>query len=159
MGRRGRKREPAATKAARGTNRTNRHGDSEPITTAPLTIPEWLVAPLALESWHWLVPMLEEAGLLAGTDADTVARYCDAVAEFRLARQELEEQGRTVQTGHGPRNHPAWARRKDAAAEMHRLSISLGLSPSDRAALGDAGFGQPAADDFGTWQAKLKVAE
>lgn len=148
----GGKRKPNAVKEQEGTLRSNMH-KPEVATTAKIEMPDWLTDERAWECWHKLVPMLDEIGVLAGTDVWIVARFCQCVADYRQAMEEIAEHGATVVSANGGlRNHPAWARKKDAATEMHKCGVSLGLSPSDRASLGDLGVGKPKKDDFESWQ-------
>lgn len=146
----GNRRKPNATHKLHGTGHSTRHNrNEEPKSSAALQMPAWVVHKYALESWHGLVPLLEECSLLAATDSDTVGRYCNAVKDYRIAEEEMAEEGMTVTgAGGGLRNHPAWARKKDAEGQMHKLSIVLGLSPSDRASLGDLGLGKAAEDEW-----------
>ena len=152
----GRKRKPNAQAKAEGTLRSNKHRE-EVATDEPLQMPDWLVDPAALECWHRLVRQLGDIGYLVGTDADIVARYSQASADYQEAIETMRKEGKTIMTGSNGtlRNHPAWTRQKEAAAEMQRCGQELGLSPSSRASLGDKGVGEKQKDEFGEWEAKV----
>jgi len=146
------KRKPNLIAEAEGTLRSNKH---RPEVASPhaIEMPEWLVGEKAWECWNRLVVLLGEIGYLVATDADILARYCRSHADFREAIEEMDRDGRTIETATGAlKNHPAWARQKEAAAEMHRTGAELGLSPSARALLGDRGVGQAPKDDFAHWE-------
>ena len=149
---RGPKRKPNAIAIADGTLRKDRHGDELAI-AQPCIVPSWLTDPMAIACFTRLQELLGPLGLLKATDVDIVARYCRAHADFRQAIAEMNLQGRTVATGQGGlKNHPAWARQKESAAEMQRTGAELGLSPSARAALGDLDLGSKQIDEFSEWE-------
>ena len=115
---RGPKRKPNAIAIADGTLRKDRHGDEIAI-VQPCSVPSWLTDPMAIACFTRLQELLGPLGLLKATDVDIVARYCRAHADFRQAIDETNLQGRTVATGQGGlKNHPAWARQKEAAADV-----------------------------------------
>ena len=83
-----RPRTPTSLKLVNGTNRADRANgnEPEPQLLADLTPPAHL-APRSAKVWAELAPMLRRIQLL--TEADTVAfeMLCDAVADYRFARE------------------------------------------------------------------------
>lgn len=108
--------------------------------------PEWLTDRAAAE-WSYIVPLLDELGLLAKVDRAVLAAYCESVATFQAAT-EAAASGILVR---GRRKgdivkNPAIQVQRDAAQAIARFSSMLGLSPSDRERLnGSPNAGSPNA--------------
>lgn len=100
--------------------------------------PAWLQT-YAKTVWARLVPRLDELGLIAYIDVFTLAAYCEAVADYRKATEQLNASALLVtgQKGNAVTN-PLWRIKRDAAATMNALAGQLGLSPADRVRLGPA---------------------
>jgi len=86
---------------------------------------------MAREEWQRIVPMLEASKVMSPRHQQTLAAYCDALADMVQADTELREQGRTVTDDKGRQsNHPAWNRKRDARNQMLKLASEFGLTAS-----------------------------
>ena len=117
-------------------------GDVFADTTKPMEPPEWVHAGVRL-CFERVVGWLGEMKILADSDANVVLRYSLAwhrwsVAEQALAQSDDAVQYESVATRYGEKVQPtpALKQSQDAAAEMSRLEKILGLTPTDRIALG-----------------------
>jgi P27 family predicted phage terminase small subunit len=96
----------------------------------------------AKRKWTELVPELLRLRLLTIVDGDTLAAYCQAWAEFRLATVTLTKQGRTFKTSTGYLTpHPAVAQQRSAWAAIRAFASLFGLDPSSRSRLRVGGGG------------------
>ncbi|MCX7415198.1 MAG: phage terminase small subunit P27 family [Planctomycetia bacterium] len=92
----------------------------------------WNFADLA--EWNRVVPLLLATRILSLTHEKTLAAYCDCVADVEIASKELTRDGQTILDSIGKKiNHPAWARKRDARAQMLRYASEFGLTPSAQA--------------------------
>lgn len=151
---RGRKPIPTAMKILRGNpgRRPLNLSEPKPEGGAP-ACPGWLHRHAKAE-WRRLVRALAPAGMLTQADLGVLAGYCQAWAEFRLATELLESEGRTVLSGGVPveqagedgttrtvvvgatvKPHPAVAQQRSAWVAMQRFGALLGLDPSSRSRL------------------------
>lgn len=127
------------------------NAEPKPSATAP-KCPTWL-DPEAKRLWKELAPELERLGLLTCVDGGSLAAYCQAWAEFRLATETLRREGRCVQTGGQPHEdqdgkpigrgwiggqmqpHPAVAQQRSAWSAIKSFAGLFGLDPSSRSKL------------------------
>ena len=98
----GRPRTPSALKLVAGTaraDRTNRN-EPEPDLLADLAAPAHLSARSAAV-WADVAPMLRRVGLLTVADKIALELLCDAVADYRLARERRGDDlvGKSAKTG------------------------------------------------------------
>lgn len=138
-GRSGRKRTPVELLRLRGTFRPDRHGDRG--FTVPGGAPE---APASLSAgarkeWNRLCPLLVSAGVLAPTDRDILACYCEVVAELEAISAFCVQNGSYVPlvktAGGNAIQNPAIELRNTLRTQLKSLAACLGLSPADRAGL------------------------
>lgn len=89
------------------------------------------LSPFAKKEWDRVMPMLIQRGLICQADLGFVESYCVArglVVEAEIRRRQKGE------------DMPKWLRTQNAAMlTAARLSASLGLDPSSRARLLEAG--------------------
>lgn len=90
--------------------------------------------------WRRIVPQLDDMGVLARIDRETLAILCETVAKWREAAEVMQRGILTTgQRGEAVKN-PAWQIYRDSARLISQYSAMFGLSPSDRARLfGDFG--------------------
>lgn len=141
---RGRKPKPTRLKILRGNpgKRPLPAGEPQPQRGAP-PCPEFL-HPIAREAWAELVPHLDRLGLLTLIDGQALACHCQAWAEFRLATEMLDAEGRTCLAGTGGlKPHPAIAMQRSAWKAVKDFAAVYGLDPSSRSKL----KAPPPADD------------
>ena len=110
--------------------------------------PDWL-DDAAKERWHQLLPELFKLGLITAIDADALAAYCQAWAEFKLATDILRQEGRTFTTETGYIvAHPGVAMQRTALATLKALGNLFGLDPSSRSKLRGAAAAEAERDPF-----------
>lgn len=130
MPRGGHNRKPTALKIAEGTFRADRANPNEPKPkpVAP-KCPDWL-APEAKKEWRKLAPVLERLGILTEIDGNTLAAYCETVAQVKAASIALRDL---------PFEHPNYRKvavtLEKARDAMRHLGAELGLSPASRGRL------------------------
>ncbi len=124
---------PTRLKIARGNPGKRRLNTDEPQPrSGPLVCPDWLDDE-AKAKWASLVPELERLGLLTVVDGDALAGHCQAWAEFKLATEVLQAEGRIFRTGTGYlAPHPAVAMQRSAWAAVRAFAALFGLDPASR---------------------------
>jgi P27 family predicted phage terminase small subunit len=127
----GRKPTPAAILKLRGARLRGPHAaggiSADPGTPPP---PDWLCE-IGQAEWHRIVPMLEASHVMSLRHQNTLASYCDALADMVKADRELKEKGATFVDDKGRlTNHPAWYRKKDSRLHMLRFAEQFGLTAS-----------------------------
>ncbi len=129
---RGRKPKPTALKVLEGT-RSDRLNPAEPVPVPGLPeCPEHLDE-VAREEWARIVPQLDALGVLSRTDGSALALYCDAFSQWVQANEEIGGTGLIVYTEKGGvKANPAVAMARAARAQMHRLLVEFGCTPSSR---------------------------
>ena len=136
MGKRGRPPKPTKLKILTGNPGKRPLNDHEPkpASVAP-TCPHWLDTE-AKKKWKALIPELERMGLATAVDGDTLACYCQAWAEFRVATETLKKDGRTTFGGTGGmKPHPCIAMQRSAWKAIKEFASLFGLDPSSRSRL------------------------
>jgi P27 family predicted phage terminase small subunit len=124
----------------------------EPPKAAPgrPTAPSWLTD-YAKAEWRYLVPILDELGLLTRADRAVLATYCEAFAVFRAATEGLGDaiaEGKLmVKSGNRLSKHPLLQVQRDARRDVLAHSAALGISPVDRVRL--LGAARPPATTSG----------
>jgi len=143
----GRKATPRAILNLRGSRvrGPHKHGID-----APAGIPEpphWL-CDVGRAEWLRVVPMLEASRVMSPRHQQTLAAYCDCLADMVQADQELREQGRTVTDEKGRQsNHPAWNRKRDARNQLLRIASEFGLTASALSRVTAVDQGQQETDE------------
>ena len=100
---------------------------------APPGIPEppAYLCEIGRAEWERIVPMLESSRVMSLRHQQTLACYCDALADMVKADQELKQHGATFMDDKGRvMNHPAWYRKKDSRLHMLRFAEQFGLTAS-----------------------------
>ncbi len=84
--------------------------------------PDWL-GEVARSEWDRIVPMLEASKVMSPRHQQTLAAYCDSLADMIEADRELKANGATFMDDKGRvSNHPAWTRKRDARTSMRLWS-------------------------------------
>lgn len=108
--------------------------------------PAWLDAE-AKRKWRQLARELSALGLLTAIDGDTLAAYCQAWAEFKLATETLAKEGRTFRTVSGYlAPHPAVAQQRSAWQAVRAFAALFGLDPADRSRINAPALSHPQDD-------------
>lgn len=100
-GRRGRKAKPTKVKQLQGNpgKRALNKNEPQPSTDRPEP-PEYLTEE-ALEEWNFLIPQLEEMGLLGTLDKSLLAMLCQSYGRYVEAEEKLKETGTIYRTQKG----------------------------------------------------------
>ena len=131
----GRKPKPTNLKILEGNpgKRPLNHDEPEPELGAEC--PAWLCA-RGQSEWQRLAPVLESCGILTMADQNTLATYCDAVANYIKATLEINDLETFIEQGpHGTKISPIISAQRNYADLMIRFGSKLGLSPSDRTSI------------------------
>lgn len=92
--------------------------------------------PYAKTVWRRLVDILDGYGILTTADRESMAAYCEAVADYRKATEDLAKTGLLVQGQKGNAvTNPLWRIKRDAARQIAEWSARFGLTPADRVRL------------------------
>lgn len=146
----GRPRKPTALKLVEGNagKRGLPQGEPEPDVLQDLSPPPHL-APRSAEVWRELAPMLRRMGVLTVADVVALEMLCDAVADYRLARQELGDDF-VVRSAKGSDMLNQWLVAKQLSSKRAEAFMGkFGMDPVARSRVlidpqGDL-FGKPAA--------------
>lgn len=141
---RGRKPKPNENKRNDGT-RKSRINEREPKVEGLASPPDYLDG-VARKEWDRIAPILEGMRVLTAADSPTLALYCQAHSDYLDALGHFKD-GKTVSTTRGGvKASPYVQIAKDARAEMLRLLIEFGCTPSSRGRLTTTGPAE--ADEF-----------
>jgi P27 family predicted phage terminase small subunit len=126
----GRKPTPKAILKLRGARLRGPHVSGIEATPGAPAPPAYLCE-IGQAEWERIVPMLASSGVMSLRHQQTLACYCDALADMVKADQELKQHGATFMDDKGRvMNHPAWYRKKDARLHMLRFAEQFGLTAS-----------------------------
>lgn len=149
---------PAPVKAARGTLRPHREAgklpDGAPLAKVPRPPVHFAPADvedldllqvrarhqrrIATETWRELAQVLVERKVLTRSDLHSLEMCCWEYARWRVLSDVIEEEGPTVAQRNGEGeviavvSHPAVGQMDRAQANVERLLVQLGLTPSAR---------------------------
>lgn len=133
MGKRGPKKLPTPILKMRGSWRANERA-GEPEASGVPECPDWLDEEERAE-WDKLCPLLQEMGVLAEADTNSLATYCVMMVQFKLTRKMLKLTGYTAPTQRGETINPIVNVQHKALEKLNKLAADFGLSPSARAGL------------------------
>ena len=128
----GRKRKPTHLKLIDG------NPGKRKLEPAPKVPPQRPIAPSTLseearKEWQYVVPRLDEVGMLTKVDRTALEVYCEAVATHREAIGHLRELGILVRGDKGRVvKNPAAQLARDAATTIRLFCSEFGLTPSSR---------------------------
>jgi P27 family predicted phage terminase small subunit len=128
---RGPKPMPSALKVLRGYSTAN-PGDEPNVEPDIPEAPAWLTTE-ARTVWDYYAPRLLACRVLTPLDRDTLALYCDAIAEYAEAQRNIAATGRVVRGATGAPMENPWCRiARNAAERARKFGAELGLSPASR---------------------------
>ena len=131
--------------------------EPEPLIAKTCPEPPPFITGYAADEWWTVAPSLHGLGLLSVIDVASLAAYCYAYGQWRLAAEALarmadrDEQmhGLLVKTVDGnARRNPLVKIAADAAEDMLRFAGEFGLTPIARQRLGAAGYAPSAPSKF-----------
>lgn len=146
---RGRKPKPTARKLAAGNPGKRKLNDREPSFTEIKSVdaPEWLSSD-AKTMWQLVTGELLREGVLAVTDLHNVEAFCTSYSNWRLAQQEIDKNGITVEGAMGGlQKNPAVTVANESLRQIVTFGALLGLDPSSRSRLMGAAK-KPAGNQF-----------
>jgi P27 family predicted phage terminase small subunit len=86
----------------------------------------------ALQVWKDTVKELESVGIGTRVEANALSCYCQAVADFHSAQDEIDKLGLVVITERGAVKNPACTIKNQAMLLIHRFASAFGLTPASR---------------------------
>lgn len=135
MNKRGPKRTPTKKLRLAGSPLADQRGDDLVVAVEQPERPGWVVGEAAAV-FDGLVARLGKLGLLNGIDAEALALFSDAVAEYRQLTKAIAVEGFTTETAEGTlKTHPNVNARQLAWSRIKLGMAQFGLSPGDRASL------------------------
>ncbi len=145
---RGRKPTPKTILKLRGSRLRGPHKSCIEVAPGIPESPGWL-SDLAREEWERIVPMLEASKVMSPRHQQTLAAYCDSLADMIEADRELKANGATFIDDKGRvSNHPAWTRKRDSRNQMLKFASEFGLTASALARVSSVDQGpQETSDD------------
>ena len=94
------------------------------------------MSPAAKKYWKWIVPKLEQVGIISHDNRETVKRYCALQAIWDELYLDVLENGVSQITAVGTSNQRAEFRSMmTIGEECRRLEIEFGMTPSSRAGI------------------------
>ncbi len=151
MARDGRRSKPTSLKLIEGNpgKRPLNQAEPKPPPGRPIAPPD--LSDDAKKEWQYVVPKLDEMGLLHKLDRRNLVIYCELVATFNEATNWVKDKGVIVagrNKGEAVKN-PAIQVQRDAARLISTYSRMFGLDPADRASLEVGGLPADAAAALG----------
>ncbi len=123
---------PAQLKALRGSEGGKATATVEAVDYPCPECPEWL-SDDGKQEWARLAPALHALGRLTPEDVAAFAAYCQSVAMFKLATEQVRKDGLMVEGSQGQkRTHPAVQAADNALKQIHRFALEFGFTPSSR---------------------------
>lgn len=130
----GRKPLPTATKELQGNPGKRALGtDTAKIGPAEDLTPPMPLFGAASREWNRVAPFLHRLGLVTELDLTTLAAYCEAWGRYVDAQADLRAYGAVVEGYRGGLvKNPAAQVARDALADMLKLAVEFGMTPSSR---------------------------
>ena len=134
---RGRKPKPTAVKIRQGNPGKRKLNENEPLFSE---FDENTPPPDDLDEngkvmWAFVLKELIPQKVLLKTDLQTVANYCIAYQNRKIANADISKYGSVIETEAGIKRNPAYTTLKEAMADMAKFGSLLGLDPSSRTRL------------------------
>ena len=131
----GRKPKPTNLKILEGNPGKRPLNHDEPQPEPGAKCPDWL-SDQGQSEWQRIAPVLERCGILTAADQIHLAAYCDSVANYVRATQEIEHLDSLTEKGpHGTKMAPIVSAQRNYADLMVKFGSRLGLSPADRSSI------------------------
>lgn len=112
------------------------------------TPPTWLDG-LAVQEWNRITPLIQKEIPISELDVAALASYCQAYSDVQQAQAAIDKDGLTVLTSVGSvKANPAVKVKRDATAQLMKLSDALGLTVYSRIKMQLKGDDTKAADPF-----------
>ena len=121
---------PNAILKNRGSRRVRK---SEPEFTGGIGAPIRELSGVALTTWKEVSAELASVGIGSRVEAAALTCYCEAVADFVQACNDLDRMGMVVQTERGYTRNPACLIKNAAMQMIAKFASEFGLTPASRA--------------------------
>lgn len=132
----GRKPKPTAVRLAEGNPGKRAINEREPKPRAKRPKAPKHLSDAALIEWRRVMRILSPMGIVTEAEADLLAVYCSAYAQWVQASEIVQRQGLIVLSGNEtPMRNPALKIVDDQVRVMGRCMTELGLTPSARVRL------------------------
>ena len=128
----GRPRKPTGIHVVDGTYRGDRANPDEPNYETEIPSCPSQLSPGAKSIWFRVAPELEEKGLIAKINRETLAAYCSNADRFLKAELKIRTEGEVVETTFGPKKNPWVDISLKCGAEMRKFAEQFGLTPSSQ---------------------------
>lgn len=109
-----------------------KYNSSFPKSNSPLGEPPAVLKGFALQVWHDTAPELEAAGIGTKVEANALACYCQAIADYHAAQTSIDELGLVVKTERGIVKNPSVTIKNQAALHILKFANAFGLTPASR---------------------------
>lgn len=138
MGKRGPRPTPTDELAKRGSWRAKTADRVNEVVIAALDgapePPSWL-SPRAVGIWVDHAAAACDSGLLTPLDVGAFAMYCDLLAKYLDARDDVNKRGYTIETEQRIMANPSVKAMNEAAGLVHRFLREIGHTPASRVGL------------------------
>jgi P27 family predicted phage terminase small subunit len=152
---RGRKPAPTPLKIMKGEQKSRINMDAPAPPPGRPERPKDL-DPKARAEWDRVIPLLEEMRVISRVDGAALAVYCRAYSTWRKACADIDENGLFSETVlGGVKPNPAVAMQIQAGAQMARVLVEFGATPSSRSRL--TAPADRAQDELGAFLGPRKV--
>ena len=134
MAKPGTKPTPTALKKLRGNPGRRPLPKNEPVAEGRPVCPAYL-SDYAKTEWRYIVPLLDDMGIIGKVDRGVLVSYCEAYSMFRQAVEALERElnSPVIRTHNGNYVQNPWVSIKNRAAQdMLKYAAELGMTPSAR---------------------------
>ncbi|WP_353990029.1 phage terminase small subunit P27 family [Pediococcus argentinicus] len=99
-----------------------------------VTVPPKSVKAVALDEWKRIVPLLNANTNISDLDLRTVEIYCNAVAMYEKAQNQINSRGLVITTKTGTQKaNPYLKAQSEAVDRINKCAKELGLTISSRA--------------------------
>lgn len=95
-----------------------------------LIAPSWLTT-TGTKEFNRIVEMMEPTQLLTNGDVNTLALYCDTLADYHAFDRKIKQKGYMMRD----RVNPFIREKRNSAQLLDKLANELGLTPGSRASL------------------------
>lgn len=114
---------------ARGSKKARKN---EPEFAAGIGQPIRPLSGVALETWNEVSQELASVGIGSRVEAAALTCYCEAVADFVMACDEIDRLGMVTQTERGFTRNPACLIKNASMQMIAKFAGEFGLTPSSR---------------------------
>ncbi len=123
---------PNAILKKRGSKKSRRY---EPVLEGGIGAPIRPLSGVALATWNEVSEELAAVGIGSRVESAALTCYCEAVADFVMACDEIDRLGMVTQTERGYTRNPACLIKNASMQMIAKFAGEFGLTPSSRSKL------------------------